>query len=228
VTGHVSEDRGSRAVVAERDVGGRLRAERSSRGMSLRSLAKAVGISPSALSQIETGRSKPSVETLYALVSELGISLDALFAYGPVDETGTSAGAEAPAMSGAGSHGQVVQKQGERKRITLESGVVWERLTPTSEAGVDFLHVTYEVGGASSSPEALLQHSGREYGLVLDGNLHVTVGSEEHDLGPGDSIAFDSTVPHRLENAGRKPVHAVWFALERGPADPGPAAHEEG
>ena len=53
-------------------VGQRLRAERERQGVSLRSLAKRLAISPSALSQIETGRSRPSVGTLYAIVHELG------------------------------------------------------------------------------------------------------------------------------------------------------------
>src|ERR671930_1857996 len=61
-------------------VGQRLRAERERRRVSLRELARRLAISPSALSQIETGRSRPSVGTLYAIVSELDLSLDELFA----------------------------------------------------------------------------------------------------------------------------------------------------
>src|SRR5881628_2807252 len=65
--------------VVEDDVGPRLRAHREQRQLSLRELARRLSISPSALSQIETGKSRPSVSTLYAIVSELGISLDELF-----------------------------------------------------------------------------------------------------------------------------------------------------
>jgi len=61
-------------------IGSRLREERERQGLSLRKLAGRLDISPSALSQIETGRSRPSVSTLYAIVSELGISFDELFA----------------------------------------------------------------------------------------------------------------------------------------------------
>src|SRR5512133_932625 len=60
-------------------VGQRLRAERERHGLSLRELARRLAISPSALSQIETGRSRPSVGTLYTIVTELEISLDELF-----------------------------------------------------------------------------------------------------------------------------------------------------
>jgi transcriptional regulator with XRE-family HTH domain len=186
-------------------VGQRLRAERERLGMSLRELARRVAISPSALSQIETGRSRPSVGTLYAIVSELGLSLDELF--------GARRAVEPAEPS-------VVQRRGERKALDLESGVRWERLTPTPERETDFLYVVYEVGGASSRPGTHMRHTGREYGIVLSGRLRVTIGfDEEHELGPGDSIAFDSSRPHRLENAGDVPVEAIWFVVGRSGSD---------
>src|ERR671935_2720317 len=69
----------SRAPAVDEDVGRRLRAQRERTELSLRELARRLGISPSAISQIETGKSRPSVSTLYAIVSELGMSLDELF-----------------------------------------------------------------------------------------------------------------------------------------------------
>ena len=47
--------------------------------MSLRELARRLDVSPSLVSQIETGKIQPSVRTLYAIVSELGLSLDEIF-----------------------------------------------------------------------------------------------------------------------------------------------------
>jgi transcriptional regulator with XRE-family HTH domain len=207
--------------VSEREIGPQLRAEREAQGVSLRKLSKAVGISPSALSQIETGRSKPSVNTLYALVTELGLSLDELFA----GERRRAPGGKPARRSSSPpasreARGLGVQLADDRKVLNLESGVVWERLTPTSEPDVDFLYVTYEVGGASSPGGKFVRHEGREYGLVLEGKLRVTVGFDVHELGPGDSIAFDSFVPHRLENIGKVPARAVWFALGRSGSDP--------
>jgi transcriptional regulator with XRE-family HTH domain len=194
-------------------VGQRLRSERERHGVSLRELARRLEISPSALSQIETGRSRPSVGTLYAIVSELDMSLDELFgslrplvldASGSPEETGAT----------------LVQRRQTRKGIELESGVRWERLTPTPEPDADFLYVVYEVGGASSREGTHMRHMGREYGLVLSGRLRVTIGfDEEHELGPGDSIAFESSRPHRLENAGAEPVEAIWFVVGRSHSD---------
>jgi transcriptional regulator with XRE-family HTH domain len=191
-------------------VGQRLRSERERHGVSLRELARRLAISPSALSQIETGRSRPSVGTLYAIVSELDMSLDELFGSSRAAPVATTA---EPGLS-------LVQRRDDRKGIDLESGVRWERLTPTFEPDADFLYVVYEVGGASSRPGTHMRHMGREYGLVLSGRLRVTIGfDEEHELGPGDSIAFESSRPHRLENAGSEPVEAIWFVVGRAHSD---------
>ena len=66
-----------------------------------------------------------------------------------------------------------------------------------------------------------MRHMGREYGVVLAGRLRVTIGfdEEEYELGPGDSIAFESSRPHRLENAGDEPVEAIWFVVGRSQSD---------
>jgi transcriptional regulator with XRE-family HTH domain len=195
-------------------VGQRLRSERERHGVSLRELARRLEISPSALSQIETGRSRPSVGTLYAIVSELDMSLDELFG---AQRTAASAARAAEAEETGAT---LVQRRDTRKGIELESGVRWERLTPTAEQDADFLYVVYEVGGASSREGTHMRHMGREYGLVLSGHLRVTIGfDEEHELGPGDSIAFESSRPHRLENAGAEPVEAIWFVVGRSHSD---------
>ena len=50
---------------------------------------------------------------------------------------------------------------------------------------------------------------------MLSGTLEVTVGFDTYELGPGDSICFDSTVPHCLRTVGTKPVQGVWFVVGR-------------
>ena len=88
-----------------------------------------------------------------------------------------------------------------------------------SEPGIEFLHVTYEVGGASSPEDAYQRHAGHEWGYVLTGSLQVRIGFEEFVLGPGDAISINSTIPHRLANIGDVPVTAIWFVLGRGQFD---------
>jgi transcriptional regulator with XRE-family HTH domain len=204
-------------------MGDRLRRARIARGLTLRTMAKRLGVSPSLISQVETGRAKPSVSTLYALANELGISLDELLF---MDAPSTPAGAADAApldLLDLQLPEVPVQREVGRVSIRLGSGVVWERLTTESLQNVDFLFVTYEVGGASSPADAFQRHKGQEFGYVLSGALRLNIGFDEHLLGPGDSITFDSSTPHRLSNAGATPVTAVWFVLGRRTA-----AHDHG
>lgn len=189
-------------------IGDRLREERVKAGMSQRELARRLGLSASMISQLESGLSKPSVGTLYAIVTELNLSLDRVIRGEDYSGDGAPVVADEEALS-------PLLHPADRQAIDLASGVRWEELTATSEDGVDFLHATYEVGGASTPDESLMRHHGREYGYVMSGTLGIQIGFHEYELGPGDSIAFDSTRPHRLFNKGDVPVHAIWFVVGR-------------
>ena len=197
-------------------LGTALRATREARGLSLREAARRVGVSPSFVSQVETGKANPSVGTLYALVGVLGTTLDELMGEagpsgapdaGPASiveqPTGPWPPVEAPLQTAAG-----------RKRLEM-TGVVWERLTHDHDPYVDFLHVVYDPGSASCPADELMRHGGREYGHVLHGRLEVQVGFETYSVGPGDSIHFDSTTPHRLSNPYNEPCTAIWFVIAR-------------
>lgn len=211
-------------------IGDRLRQARLARAMSLRKLAQVLGVSPSLISQVETGRAKPSVNTLYALATELGISLDELLFVDAPPALPASGDETAPREEEMTLPRDPVQRAASRMSIRLGSGVVWERLTTESIRNVDFLYVTYEVGGASSPENEYQRHSGQEWGYVLAGSLKVRIGFDEFVLGPGDAITFDSGTPHRLVNAGNEPVRAVWYVLGRGSAElagSGAAAGEE-
>lgn len=209
-------------------VGARLRAARAQSGASLRELARRLNISASALSQIETGKSRPSVKTLYAIVSELGLSLDELFAEpGQARQAPTTLAADPAPSSGNGAPPDdvggggvpLVQRGDMRASLQLDSGVTWERLTPSTDPEVDFLFAIYEPGGASSSNDKLVRHSGREYGIVLEGELELQIGFDTEVLGPGDSACFDSQQPHRLVNRGSDRTTAIWFVIGRRQSD---------
>jgi len=193
-------------------IGERLREERVKAGISQRELARRLGVSPSLISQLESGQSNPSVGTLYAIVTELDVSLDRLIRGSDYVDNGKER-----AEQQDGSAPLVHPEQ--REVIELDSGVRWEQLVPGNSDDVDFLLAVYEVGGASTSDNSLMRHHGREYGYVLKGTLGVQVGFDEYELNPGDAIAFDSTVPHRLFNKGSEPVEAVWFVVGRGSHD---------
>jgi transcriptional regulator with XRE-family HTH domain len=183
-------------------IGPRLRAQRESVGLSLRELARRIGVSASLISQIERDKVNPSVSTLYALVRELGLGMGDLF----------STGEPAPAARAGPGHRVTAE---ERAVISLASGVTWERLTPTPDASVEFLRVIYDVGSESCPEDSLMRHGGREYGFVTGGRLGVQVGFERYDLGPGDAISFDSSSPHRLWTIGDEPAEAIWVVVGR-------------
>lgn len=189
-------------------IGDRLREERVRAGISQRELARRLGLSASMISQLESGLSKPSVGTLYAIVTELNLSLDRVIR--GEDFSDDDAGLDVP-----GETISPLVQPAERQVIELASGVRWEELTASSEEGVDFLHATYEVGGASTPDESLMRHHGREYGYIISGTLGIQIGFQEFELNAGDSIAFDSTRPHRLYNKCDEPVHAIWFVVGR-------------
>jgi transcriptional regulator with XRE-family HTH domain len=198
-------------------VGSRLRTERERLGIGLRELARRVGVSPSLVSQIELDRVNPSVSTLYALVTELGMTMSDVFGESRPPEPVVSA-----------LPGGLAERPETRRVINLASGVRWERLTHESDPEVEFLYVVYPVGAESCPPDALMTHGGKEYGYVSSGTLGVQVGFEEYELGPGGSIAFDSSSPHRLWTIGDEPVHAVWVVIGR-KADPrGPLPSRDG
>jgi transcriptional regulator with XRE-family HTH domain len=195
-------------------MGPNIRAARLVQGMSLRELARRIGVSPSFISQLEHNKTNASVGTLYALVDVLGISLDQLMAGAP------NAGApiDASPLQEAQAHPfavtRPVQSAEGRPQIQFP-GVLWQRLTQTADPNVDFLHVTYAPGSSSSEADDMMRHGGHEYGYVLSGTLSVQVGFESYELGPGDAITFDSMTPHRLSNRTDANAEAVWVVVGR-------------
>ena len=199
--------------------GARLRAARSARGISLRELARRVNVSPGHISQVERDIVAPSISLLYSIVTELGLSMDSLFDVG--QDSATGAGADVrpdfvedgdPSIPRVPGESRFVQRFNDRKSITIDSGIRWELLAPTGESGVDFREIVYAPGGGSTSDESFIRHAGHELGIVLAGRLHVQIEFERFLLGPGDSIGFESSMPHRLWNEGPVPTRAIWFS----------------
>lgn len=190
-------------------LGERLREEREGRNLSLRAVASAVGISPSMLSQVETGKIHPSVNTLYAMVSYLEVSLD--------DLLGLAQNGNAAASSALKAQRLGVQRAGENPTIEMENGVTWERLANAGHRGVDPLIMTYAPGASSSAEGKLMRHSGSEYGYLLEGQLTLMLDFDTFTLRVGDSICFDSHRPHLYRNDTQEVARGIWFVT--GPLD---------
>jgi transcriptional regulator with XRE-family HTH domain/mannose-6-phosphate isomerase-like protein (cupin superfamily) len=213
--------------VAVLQIGERIRAERARKGISLRSLARSIGLSPSLISQIETGKCQPSVSTLYAITTALGVSVQDVFgeagASGDDGAAGLMAGRVAAgqvAVPAPPGHGGVTETDGpvvcpgQRDVLELDSGVIWQRLGRVPGSHVDFLLVSYAPGGCSSPAGRLMQHAGTEYGYLIQGELIVTLGLRSHRLAPGDAVSFASVTPHSYRNEGTVPAVGIWFVAE--------------
>ncbi len=172
------------------DVGSRLRILRQERGMSMRALARASGLSANALSMIERGRTSPSVSTLYKLSEAMEIPITAFFRnLPPKNEI-------------------VFRKATERTRVPFLRGI-WEGLGGEFFVGrMEPFMLTLE-SGATSGPFGIV-HSGHEFVLCIRGQLEYLVGSKRFFLESGDSLLFSANLRHRWRNPGKTVTNAVF------------------
>lgn len=193
-------------LLDDRELGARIRTLRMDQGLSLRKVAELLGISPSALSQIERGKMRPSVTRLYQIMSILDLPMSAVFG---TEHTGPPP----PAPTEPKSDEIVVQRDEDARTLTLDHGVRYRRLTPVAVPGMTVFESVYPAGSSSSQHAEYVCHNGREIGNVLSGRLVVDVGFESYELGPGDSIMYPSTTPHRISNPGDTPAVAIWMNI---------------
>ncbi len=180
--------------------------------MSLRELARRLHVSASLVSQIETGKAQPSVRTLYAIVNELGLSLDEvldLASREPGEDPPPIVAAvlAAPPPSPAELRGAKVARASNGTAHDLADGIRLDRVANWQNPGVEFVVTVYAPGAGFCAGTR------REFGLVLSGTLHVTVGIEVHVLHAGDSISVESDEPHRAHNESSEEARAVWATL---------------
>jgi transcriptional regulator with XRE-family HTH domain len=169
-------------------IGGRLKELRTSRGMSLRALAAATGLSPTLLSQVERGVVEPSLSTLRRLASVFGESVAGLF-----DEPSTP-----PVW---------ISRPGERSTLSAPRGRVgYERLAP-GNGQLEVLRAVLKPGDVSSDEP--YGHPSIECAYVLRGRLTVEVGLASYDVGAGEAITLNSRQPHRYRNASDEPVEIL-------------------
>jgi transcriptional regulator with XRE-family HTH domain len=201
-------------------IGARLKAARGRRRLSLRQLARLADVSASLLSLVENGKANPSVESLYRIANALGTSVTEFFVDGDGSRSeravpaparrphaaidGTATRLAAPVAGGA----PMVTRRADRPTIRLRGGIVWSRLTAPPAAEAEFIETVYPPG--SSSGTEMSHHSGREFALVLEGELTLDLGFDRCTLAPGDGILYSSATPHRVSNLAERPMRAIW------------------
>ncbi len=171
------------------DISPRLRDLRLRRKMSQRSLAKRSGISNATISLIESGKMSPSVAVLKSILDGLKMDLAAFFA----EET-------------SDPEPLVYRSQ---ELLEIGQGKISFRQVGNSIEGrrIQILHERYAPG--ADTGKVSLHHSGEEGGVVIRGELELTVDGERHVLKPGDAYYFKSSRPHRARNTGTEECEIV-------------------
>lgn len=188
------------------ELGGRIREARIARGMSLRAMAAEADISPSLLSQVETGKVQPSVSTLWAIVTCLGLSIDEVLGHSPASREPLRV-----------EHPNPIQRARDAPEIVVENGVTWRGLA-VMDSNVDAVLVTYAPGAASSPDDTHMRHPGTEYGYLIRGELTLKIDFETYVIRAGDSFCFSSSRPHLFRNDTDAMAEGVWFVADRGGA----------
>jgi transcriptional regulator with XRE-family HTH domain len=172
------------------NLGARLREVRRQRGITLKQVAEAVGVTESFVSQVERGTANPSVATLRRMAETLGETVASLFV-----------GAEPTGM---------VVRAGERRRLHHPSGSDKEYLlTPPTAKTLEIVYATLEAGSGSGD-EPYTHPADEECVIVITGQLDVGVNGELHHLGTGDALLLDPKLPHSYHNPGPGNAITLW------------------
>lgn len=175
--------------VEEFDVGGHLRAIREMYGLSQRALAKKAGVTNGIISMLEQNRNSPSLATLKKILDAIPISFSDFFTLGLNGAQKTVYRAnELIEIGSAGFSFRQVGKDIKEKAMQI----LHERIAPGADSG-----------------DEMLRHESEEGGVVIRGQVELTVGGEVHLLGPGDAYYFDSRIPHRFRNIGDEVCEVV-------------------
>lgn len=163
------------------DMGARIRKKRKERNLSLKSLAKAIGKTPSFLSQVERNLAEPSITSL----RDIARALEVPIFYFLLDSQ---------------TQNPVVRRD-QRKIISFPGyQLTFELLSPTLNREMEIIQGRLEPGGMTC--EEPQPHPGEEATLVLKGQMEIQLGSERHVLAEGDCIYYYASVPHKIVNVG--------------------------
>lgn len=175
------------------DIGKKLQAIRKAQGLSQRELAARAGLTNGTISLIEQNKTSPSIASLKRLLDAIPMSIAEFFAI--LED------ANDPKIFFAAAEFTEVSPQSGPKAVSLR------QLGNASSHLLQILNESYPPG-ADTGPE-LLSHEGEEGGVVMEGEIEITVGDQVRILGPGDGYLFDSRQLHRFRNVGSKTCRIV-------------------
>lgn len=180
------------------DVGARLREIRTSAGLTQRQLAERAHVPHGQISMIEKNRSSPSVASLRKILGGIPMTMAEFF----------------EPDSGAADRSVFTPSE----MVDLTSRLYREDIEPSGKLtflqvgdarahNLQILH-EYYAPGADTGP-AMLEHVSHEGGIVIAGEIELTIGDEVRVLKTGDAYLFDSRRPHRFRNIGDRPAEVI-------------------
>ncbi len=172
------------------EVGKRIRQLRKRQALTSEDLAKRAGVSQSMISQIERGQVSPSLDTLWKMSHCLKVPLFSFFEHEDQQEV------------------TVMRKDEQHMLKKVRPNIEYQLLAPSSGKQISFYKLILEPGNHSNSP--FMFHSGEECGYVIQGAMRAEVDGNIYVLHEGDSIYFNSNLPHRFLNIGDTVSMAVW------------------
>ncbi len=189
-------------------IGPRLRELREAKGLSVRALAQASGLSGGFLSQVERGLSSIALSSLHKVADALDVSMVELFGGG---EAGLETPGETPPADGRPVF--TLTRATDRSRRIVSSGRHYEMLSARVPGlTLEPMLVYIEPGGTKEEASA---HAGEEFAYVLQGTLMYEVDGVEYMLGVGDSLYLRSTTPHVFHNPGDETTVVVSVVTPR-------------
>lgn len=174
-------------------VGVNIKRSREKQEITLRRLAEDVGVSASLLSQIETGKVSPSLSTLKKIADAL------------MTTVGTLVGEDTKATD------EPVLRKNDRKVLShLSEGVKMFMLT-YKNANKQMEPLLFKLDPNASSGKSMYKHFGQEFVLILKGTLEIKLNDVRYVLKKGDSIYFNSNIPHQFKNIDKGVTEAAWI-----------------
>jgi len=197
-------------------LGDKLKSIRLEKSMTLEAVSQKSEVSKSLLSQIERNISVPTVITLERITKAYGIATSRLFLEleNDVQRSAPPSSKKKTALNldtkenAFRSKNMAVVRKGDRKKLILpRSEAEYELLSPDLQKKIEFITVHFPVGAKITD---FFNHKGEECGVILKGTLMGFIGDEVVVLEEGDSIYFDSSIPHRWESLGEGEMKAIW------------------
>jgi transcriptional regulator with XRE-family HTH domain len=173
--------------------GEKLRSIRERKGLTLKEVAEMVSVSESLVSQIERNKVSPSMDILLTIADSLDIDFEYLFRDYKRNK-------------------QVeIVRAGEGDRI-VQPGVIFHQLSMMPELDEDHAVEAFllEVFPGNEKGDRVYGHTGKELGILLEGEGELIYGTSRYQLHAGDSVSFSSDNPHILRNTGKKILRAIW------------------